>query len=65
MARASFSIISLSQRDMVICLSYYVIALFCRYELKPPKDLTLLDSYRPIALAPNLSKILERCILQT
>ena len=30
---------------------------------KPFKDPTLSDSYRPIALAPNLSKVLERCIL--
>ena len=30
---------------------------------KPHKDPTLSDSYRPIALAPTLSKILEWCIL--
>ena len=30
---------------------------------KPSKDPTCSDSYRPIALAPNLSKVLERCIL--
>ena len=30
---------------------------------KPRKDPTLSDNYRPIALAPNLSKVLERCIL--
>ncbi len=30
---------------------------------KPLKDPSVSDSYRPIALAPNLSKILERCIL--
>ena len=30
---------------------------------KPFKDPTLSDSYRPITLAPNLSKVLERCIL--
>ena len=34
---------------------------------KPHKDPSLSDNYRPIALAPNcnLSKVLERCILQT
>ena len=30
---------------------------------KPHKDPSLSDSYRPIALAPNLSKVLESCIL--
>ena len=30
---------------------------------KPRKDPTLSDNYRPIALAPNPSKVLERCIL--
>ena len=30
---------------------------------KPNKDPSLSDSYRPIALAPNLSKVLESCIL--
>ena len=30
---------------------------------KPLKDPSVSDSYRPIALAPNLSKILEKCIL--
>ncbi len=30
-----------------------------------PKYPSNSDSYRPIALAPNLSKALERCILQT
>ena len=32
---------------------------------KPHKDPSLSDNYRPITLAPNLSKVLERCILQT
>ena len=32
--------------------------------LKSNKDPTSSDNYRPIALAPNLSKILEWCILQ-
>ena len=32
--------------------------------LKSNKDPTSLDNYWPIALAPNLSKILEWCILQ-
>ena len=32
---------------------------------KPQKDPSISDHYRPIALAPNLSKVLERCILQT
>ena len=30
---------------------------------KPNKDSTVSDNYRPIALAPNLSKVLEKCIL--
>ena len=30
---------------------------------KPHKDPTVSDSYRPIALAPILSKVLEKCIL--
>ena len=30
---------------------------------KPNKDPSLSDSYRPIALAPNLSKVLQSCIL--
>jgi len=30
---------------------------------KPHKDPSVSDSYRPIALAPNLSKVLEKCIL--
>ena len=30
---------------------------------KPLKDPAQSDSYRPIALAPNLSKVLEKCIL--
>ena len=30
---------------------------------KPGKDPSLSDNYRPIALAPNLSKVLEWCIL--
>ena len=32
---------------------------------KPGKDPTCLDNYRPIALAPTLSKVLEWCILLT
>ena len=31
--------------------------------LKPAKDPCKSDSYRPIALAPTLSKVFERCIL--
>ena len=30
---------------------------------KPYKDPSVSDSYRSIALAPNLSKVLEKCIL--
>ena len=32
---------------------------------KPGKDPTCSDNYRPIALAPTLSKVLEWCILLT
>ena len=30
---------------------------------KPNKNATCSESYRPIALAPHLSKVLEKCIL--
>ena len=48
---------------MGTCLNLFVIALLYPCIPKPFKDPTLSDSYSPITLPSNLSKVLERCIL--
>ena len=48
---------------MATCLKHYIRDCLLIPIPKPNKDPSLSDSYRPIALAPNLSKVLESCIL--